>query len=143
MLVGACPVALCLVSGPAPWGEQACSAPCPPSLTLGMWASVPWDWWALSCHQKPQQKLPRWGGPSPPRIGFVPSADLACWGPWCCQWGVDKAPPLPWWTWESLMLPRALAFWGRSLVGERVPPQAISLSSGLAWPRLPDGRTQA
>lgn len=40
MLVGACPVALCLVSGPAPWGEQACSAPRPPSLTLGMWASV-------------------------------------------------------------------------------------------------------
>lgn len=39
-LIGACPVALRLVSGPAPWGGQACSALLPPSLMLGMWASV-------------------------------------------------------------------------------------------------------
>lgn len=40
MLVGAYPVAWRLVSGPAPWGGQACSALHPPSLMLGTWASV-------------------------------------------------------------------------------------------------------
>lgn len=68
MLVGACPVALCLKYLGQPRGEsRACSAPRPRRSHLECGPLSTWDWWALSCHQKPQQKLP--GGVGLLRVG--------------------------------------------------------------------------
>lgn len=96
-----CPVT---VTAPARGGDEVCSAAPPsgtgtgPSPSLVAWNVgylSTWDSRAIFCApESPQQKLPGWGGPSPHRLGFVPSAGLArlVWRPRCCRWSVDKAP---------------------------------------------------